>query len=463
MVEDPLNSERAALTRRRAAALAWPIAVANAVVPLAGVVDTVVIGAVSDKSALGGVALGTTIFNVAYFTLYFLRMSTTGLTAQAHGARDELEVQRVLARASVLALGLSGLFLLVRGSLVTGGLLVLQGSGAVDDAAHAYFSARTLGAPGALLQLAFGGWLIGLGRTRSVLGMQAAFSAINVGLDLWFVLGLGWGVAGVGFATACADWGGATLGAILVWNGVGRRGGWSPGVWGPTTLLDGAALRRLLSMNGDLMVRSWALLLGISWFINSTARHGTAVLAGNHVLLQFITLWAFVLDAWAFTAEAEVGRAVGVGSLRDLRRAIRVTSELALLCGLFFAGVTYFAGSWVLAVVVADAEARAAAQTFLPYCALVPFIGAAAWQLDGIFIGATRSAALRNGALGALALYLAADALLAPRFGGHGTWIAFLGFYAARALTLAVAYPSLERTVARSPTATRVPRPITPR
>jgi len=438
---------RASFTRGQAFRTAWPMVFANAVVPLAGVVDTVVIGAVSGESALGGVALGTTLFNVAYFSVYFLRMSSTGLAARAHGAKDRAEAHRVFSRAFTWALVLGAAVVVLRPLLVHVGLAVLEGTPAVDHAASAYLTARAMGAPGSFALLAIGGWLIGVGRPRAVLAIHVVFSAVNVALDLAFVLGLGWGVFGVGAATGIAEVTAAASGFVIVARGVSVEGGFAPSTWRCSTLLDRTELGRLAAVNVDLMVRSWSLLVGFAWFINSAARHGADVLAGNHVLLQFVTLWAFVLDAWAFTAEAEVGRAVGGGSVPRLRRAVRVTSELALLSGVAFAAVTALAGPGILEHIVADPEARAAAKRFLPYCAAVPFIGAAAWQLDGIFIGATQSRALRNAAVASMVLYLALDAVLARGLGADGTWLAFLGFYLARAATLAIGYPALERSL----------------
>jgi MATE family multidrug resistance protein len=210
-------------------------------------------------------------------------------------------------------------------------------------------------------------------------------------------------------------------------------------------LFDAGATRRLFSLNFDLIVRTWSLLLGFAWFTNVGARLGDGVLAGNYVLMQIVAVWAFVLDAYAFVAEAEVGRAVGARSVPRLRRAIRLTSEFSLTSGFVFMVVTLLAGPQVVTAWIADPDARANALAFLPYCAVIPFIGAAAWQLDGIFIGATRSHSMRNAALAAVLIYLALDQVLTPRFGVHGAWIAFLGYYVARAGTLAAAYPGLER------------------
>lgn len=439
------------LTRRAAWRIAWPMIFANAAIPLAGVVDTAVIGATGTGADLAGVALGVTLFNVLYWSFYFLRMGSTGLAAQASGAGNRAELQRILFRASGLALGLGLVLLALRPLLATIGFGLLQGSPPAEAAGATYFRARIWGAPGAYLVFALTGWLIGLGRTRAVMSVNLVFSLTNAVLDLWFVLGLGLGVAGVASATAMADWAGALVGMGYAWQVIRADGGVDREARSATALWNRAALKRLFAVNGDMMIRSWALLAGFSWFANAGARQGTAVLAGNQVLLQVIAVWAFVLDAYAFTAEAAVGRAVGARSRADLRRAVRVTTELALASGALFLVLTVVAGQPVVEHWIADPAAREVALRYLPFCAAIPLLGAPAWQLDGIFVGAMRSAAMRNASIVATALYIGLDLLLTPAFGATGMWIAWSLYYVARAGTLAVAYPGLERAAGAGP------------
>jgi MATE family multidrug resistance protein len=280
-----------------------------------------------------------------------------------------------------------------------------------------------------------------------VFAVNVAFSAINLVLDVWFVLGLGWGVAGVAAATAIADVASALIAGAIVLRAVAEQGGWSPAALIPKALLDPAAARRLFSVNLDLMIRTWSLVLGFSWFANVGARLGVSVLAGNHLLLQIVSVWAFVLDAYAFVAETEVGQAVGARSTPRLRRAIRLTTEFALASGFVFMLATLAFGPMALDAWIADEGARASAKTFLPYCAVIPFLGSLAWQLDGVFIGATRSKAMRNAAIVAVLIYLGVDLALTPQLGAHGAWLAFLAYYVARAGTLAAAYPGLEKSL----------------
>lgn len=437
------------LTRRQVLSRAWPLIFANAAVPLAGVTDTFVLGLAGGAAELGGVALGAAVFNVFYWSLYFLRMGTTGLAAQAEGAEDRAESQRTLVRALAIAAAVGLAVLPLRPLIAWGGFSLMQGSEAVEAEGVHYFLARAWGAPGALGMFAVTGWLIGLRRMGATLAVHAIFSVVNIALDLWFVLGLGYGAEGVGAATAIAEGAGLLAGLGFTAHALRSGGGWASGVLSRRALLEPQALGRLFEVNTHLMIRTWALLLGFTWFVNAGARQGTAALAGNHVLLQIITLWAFVLDAFAFVSEAEAGLAMGRRSVSELRRALRLTAEPALAAGALFAVTTLLTGPAALGLIIAAPEARAAAIAFLPYCAVVPLLGAPAWILDGIFIGATQGRMLRNAAIAAVALYLLADTLLSPGLGNHGVWLAFLVFYAARAGSLAACYPALERQLKR--------------
>lgn len=432
---------------------AWPLIFANATVPLAGVIDTFVLSYAGDETDIAGVALGGVIFSAFYWSFYFLRMGTTGMTAQADGAGRAAEVQRILLRALGIGILLGlGVFVL-RQPISDGGFAILQGTSAVETKGEAYLLARSWGAPAALAAFALSGWLIGLGRNTSTLAIYAIFSAVNIGLDLWFVLGLGYGPEGVGAATAIAEWAALAVGFAFAAHALMRQGGWARGVLDKARLLDRAAIVEMFHVNVNLMIRTWSLVIGFAWFANAGARQGDATLAGNQVLLHVITLWAFVLDAFAFVAETEAGRAFGRGSLKDLRRTIRMTGEPTLIAGLFFAALTFLLGPLALTAIVQNEPAREAALAFLPWCAMVPFLGAAAWLLDGVFIGTTSGKILRNAGIAAMAIYLLADMALSPAFANHGVWAAFLIFYVARGAALAVAYPALERRIQAVPTA----------
>ena len=403
-----------------------------------GIVDTAVMGRYGTAVDLAAVGMAAVVFSFLYWGFGFLRMATTGLTAQAEGAGDGPEVGATLMRALMLGAAL-GVGLVITFPLTSQiALALFQAEPAVEAEAAGYFWARIWGAPATLMGYAISGWLIGTGRTRALLAMQILLNGINAGLDYAFVAIWDWGAAGIGAGTAIAEWAALGFGLILVRGGFGAHGG----------LFDRAKLRALFNANRDIMIRTLALLLTFAWFVNSGARQGTAALAGNQVLLQFIAVSAFVLDAFAFVAEKEAGAAYGARDRTRLKRAMRVTSEIAFACGAAFSLVFWFAGGAVIEAFIADPAAREAALAYLPWCAAVPLIGVAAWQLDGLFLGTTQGPAVRNAALLATSAYLATDLLLAPSFANAGVWAAFLLSYVYRAGSLALYWPRLMQRMA---------------
>lgn len=428
------------ITRQQVLALAVPVMLAQAATASTGVVDTVVMGLSGDKVDIGAVGVAAVVMNFLYWAFGFLRMSTTGLTAQANGAGDRLEVNALLQRALLTGAAL-GLSILILSPALK--LFVFQPFSAtepVKELAKSYWDARIWGAPALLMSYAITGWLLGTGKTGQLLILQIVMNGTNGVLDVWFVSGLGWGPAGIGAGTAIAEWVALFAGLFFVRHGLSRAAG----------LFDRAKLIALFNANRDVLIRTLALLFTFAWFVNSGATQGTAILAGNEILLQFITVSAFILDGYAFVAEKEIGEAYGARNRPRLIRAMRVTTELALLSGLLISALYYVGGSWLIASFVNDEEARRVALHFLPYCAIVPLIGIPCWQLDGFFLGATRGKALRNAALITTALYVATDLVLRHNFGNTGVWIAFLIMYVIRAVALGAYLPGLVRMTSKS-------------
>ncbi len=435
-----------ALTRRAIFAQAWPIMLGQAAIPLVGLVDTAVIGRTGNATALAGVALGATIISMVFWAFGFLRMGMTGLAAQADGAGNVREVDALLLRGIAIGGGIGTALLLLAWPIRELAFALLAGSDSLDAEARGYVTARFFGAPAALCVFAINGWLLGLGRTRAALMLQVVMNIANIALDLLFVWGFGWGATGVGFGTAGAEWIALVVGIVICTRIAGlpplallRR-------TGRAALLDRAALTRLFAVNRDLMIRTVALLLMFAWFANAGARIGTQALAANHVLLQFVNVAAFILDAFAFTAESRVGHAIGAGSRRDFLRAGRLTAEFSLLSGAALALLFLLAGPLLIELLTTDRQVRASAMAFLPFAAAIPLLGMPSWLLDGIFIGATRGAALRNAAVAATAIYIAVDWALRP-YGNWGVWTAFLLSYLLRAGALGVQFPALLRSV----------------
>lgn len=423
------------LTRRKTIELALPIIAAQAATATTGIVDTAVMGRFGDKADLAAVAIAAVAYSFIYWGFGFLRMSTTGLSAQANGRGDEPERRAVLLRALLLG-GAIGLSLLILSPILKRlAFAAFAGTEHVETLAGAYFDARIWGAPAYLMGLAVTGWMLGTGKTGQMLAFQIVMNAVNAGLDTWFVAKLGWGPAGIGAGTAIAEWTALLFGLALV----------LPAFRGAATLFDRARLTALFSANRDIMIRTLALVLCFGWFVRSGTLISTAATAGNEVLLQFITVAAFVLDGFAFVAEKEAGEAYGAGSAPRLGRAMRLTTEFALISGASIALLYFLAGGWVIETFVRDVEAREAALAFLPFCAVVPLIGIAPWQLDGLFLGTTQGRALRNAGVLVAVLYIGTDMILRPAFGNTGVWTAFLFMYVYRAAALGAYVPGLFR------------------
>jgi MATE family multidrug resistance protein len=427
-----------AITSRSVLAIAVPIMISNVSTPLLGVVDTAVVGRLPEPAYIGAVALGALIFNFVFWGFGFLRMGTTGLTAQALGARDSSEIRASLGRAMLIAVAVGTLLIALQWPIRLLAFALLDGSARVEELARGYFDIRIWAAPATLANYALLGWFIGLGHARTALALQLVLNLSNMLLDALFVLWLGMGVTGVAAGTVIAESLAALAGAAMALRHLRRSGG----AWSRARLLERGRLARAIAVNRDIMIRSAALILVFVWFMAQGAKQGDTVLAANAVLMQFIAVAAYFLDGIAFTAEALVGRAVGAADRALLQRAVRLTTAwaalLAVLACLAFAAL----GPQLVDLLSVSPGVREAARAYLPWAALAPLAGVWAFQLDGIFIGATRTAQMRNAMLTTLAIYLVAWWALTP-WGNHGLWAALYVSYAARTLTLLHYYRGL--------------------
>lgn len=433
----------AEITHARVLRIALPIVLSNATVPLLGLVDTGVIGQLGQAAPLGAVGLGAVILTTFYWVFGFLRMGTSGLAAQARGAGDGAEAGAILLRALIVGLGAGLACVLLQAGLFRVAFAAAPASAEVEGLARRYLAIRIWGAPATIGLYAVTGWLIAMERTRGVLLLQLWMNGLNIALDLWFVLGLGWGVPGVAAATLCAEWSGLGLGLWLC------RSAFQAGLWRDRArIFDGRRLARMASVNRDIMLRSVMLQGAFTSFVFLGARFGDVTLAANQVLLQFLELTAYALDGFAFAAEALVGQAVGAGSLAALRRSAWLTSQWgaggAVGLGLGF----WLGGPWLIDLLTTEPQVRAAAREWLPWVALAPVLGIAAWMLDGIFIGATQGRDMRNAMGVTMAVYIPALILLPGPLGNHGLWAALMVLLVVRGITLGWLYPRIEQRLA---------------
>ncbi|KAA1004013.1 MATE family efflux transporter [Paraburkholderia panacisoli] len=429
---------------RRVLTLAFPIVLANLTQPILGAVDTAVAGHLDSASYLGGVALGGLFFNFVFWGFGFLRMGTTGLVAQAHGADDQAELRNTVIRALLMAGAIGAAVLALQLPLIDYALRLIGGSDAVQRHARIYCHARIWAAPLALGNYVVLGWLLGTQRVRLALLSQVFINSVNIVAVLLYVYLFHWGVAGIGAATATADALGFVLGAALLWHGRPRG---LPALR-RAALFDTAALKRLVVLNRDIFVRTLCLLSSFGWFAHLGARQGDATLAANALLLNFQTFMAYGLDGFAHAAEALVGAAIGARDRHAFAQAVKVTALWSALGALGFALVYWGAGAWIVERLTDQAAVRVAAETYLPWAALSPVISVWGFLLDGVFIGATRTRELMVSMIVSLAVFVAVSSALLALHGNHGLWAAMLIFMAARGVTLARYLPGVVRGVA---------------
>ncbi|MDG1580019.1 MATE family efflux transporter [Pseudomonas sp. GOM6] len=435
-----LEAWRHAPTHRRVWALAAPMILSNLSVPLVALVDSAVIGHLPHAHQLAAVAVGGSLYTLLVWLFGFLRMGTTGFAAQASGRDDGNALRLILLQGLLLAVGLAlalGLLAVPLSDLALG---LMQPSAALDELARDYFHTRLLGLPAALACYALVGWLLGTQDARGPLAILLTTNLLNVALDLWFVLGLDWGVLGAARASVIAEWSGALLGLALAWRALRRHPGRTP----TAALRQWRNWRPLLAVNRDILIRTLALQLVFFLVTVQGTRLGDATVAANALLLNGLLLTAHALDGLAHAVEALCGHAIGAGRRDELRRSLVVAGGWSLLASLLFAAA-FLAGGQIFINLQSDiAAVRAVAYQYLPYLAVLPLITVWSYLLDGLFIGATRAREMRDAMLISLLLALPMAWLLRD-LGNHGLWLAFLCFMLMRGVCLAIQALRLQR------------------
>ena len=428
------------LSHKRVLGVAIPIVLANATIPILGAVDTAVVGQLGLAAPIGAVGIGAIIITAIYWLFGFLRMGTTGLTAQAIGSGDKPETSALLVRGIIIGLVAGLLLIIAQVPIFLGALQLSPASMEVESLAQKYLQIRVYSAPAAIALFGITGWLIAKEKTREVLLLQLALNGINITLDLVFVLKLGWGVEGVAIATLIAEWSGLIFGLWLA------REGFNNGYWKNwIQIFDRVRLIQMAKVNSDIMIRSILLEIGFVSFLFLGSSFDDATLAANQVLIQFLNITAYALDGFAFAAEALVGQALGAKNRPLFRRAVIMTSQWGLGSVILMALAFFVFGNSIINVMTTAEDVRVVSYEYLPWMVAAPLAGVAAWMLDGIFIGATRTADMRNMMFISFCIYLIALALLLPSYGNHGLWASLIIFSIARGVTLGFKYPALEK------------------
>ncbi|MBJ3816235.1 MATE family efflux transporter DinF [Shimwellia pseudoproteus] len=411
--------------------LALPMIFSNVTVPLLGLVDTAVIGHLDSADYLGGVAIGATVTSFLFMLLLFLRMSTTGLTAQAYGARDPVALARALAQPLLIALVAGIAILLFRTPLITLSLHLVGGSDAVLHQAHRFLDIRWLSAPASLANMVLLGWLLGVQYARAPVILLVVGNLLNIVLDLWLVVGAGMNVQGAALATVIAEYATLLIGMVMAWKVLKLRG--------ITAAMLCQAWRgdvgRLLALNRDIMLRSLLIQVCFASITVLGARQGNEIVAVNALLMAFLTFTAYALDGFAYAVEAHSGQAYGARDRGQLLAVWRAACRQAGLVALGFALVYALCGGAIIDALTSITALRALAREYLGWQIVLPLVGVWCYLLDGMFVGATRGREMRN-SMAIAAAGFALTLLTIPRLGNHGLWLALMVFLALRGLSL---------------------------
>ena len=439
--------------------LAIPSILANITVPLVGMVDIAVAGHLDTSAAMmiGGIAIGTMLFDLLYWNFGFLRVGTGGLTAQAYGRGDRKECAKILTRALGISIACALVLIAIQWIFVKAAFLVVECSPEVRTLATRYFFIRIWAAPATLSLMALKGWFIGMQDSVSAMVVDLVVNGMNILMSVVLALGFnigGWHYEGMGFAgiaagTVAAQYSGfLTALAILAFRYIKSTFAYMDSD-DLKSVFRGSETKRFFVMNADLFVRSLCFIAIYIGFTVISARYGDVLLAVSSIMMKLLMIFSYFTDGFAYAGEALTGRYIGAKDAPMVRQTVRWTFVWSMGIAVIFMGIYHFAGVPMLKMMTSDMTVVTAARDFLPWLLLMPVIGCAAFTWDGIYIGATASKAIRNSMLWAVVAFFAvwAAGLAFPDLSAEGSMHVLMGAYfahlLARTVYLTVRYKAL--------------------
>lgn len=413
--------------------LAIPNIISNLSVPLLGVVDTALIGHLDEAYYLGAIALGGMIFNFIFWGFGFLRMGTTGITAQAFGSDQKKQGVMTLARALSVAVTFGFLILLLQTWIADLSFLLVDASPEVEHYTRIYFSIRIFTAPATLCLYAINGWFLGMQNARYPMIISVTLNALNIGLDIYFVKVLGWGVAGVAWGTLIARYTGFIIAAILL---VIKYRSWLM-AYTHSMLLEIAALKKFFTVNRDIFIRTLCIIFTFSFFTAKSATFGDVILAANSILLELWMMVSYGIDGFAFAAESLVGRFKGSDKPGKIQKAIKYCFIWGIGIGLATSAAYAWGGRRILLFFTDQQAVLDAAMLVFGWTIAGPTVSSFSYIWDGIFIGATETPPMRNAMFIATVFVFLPTYFIGTQFlGNQAIWLAMTLFMLARGATL---------------------------
>jgi MATE family multidrug resistance protein len=420
--------------------LAGPMILSNITVPLLGIVDTAVIGHLGSAHYLAGIALGSAVISILFWLAGFLRMSTTGMVAQAYGQNDLAQLAALLKRSLLLA-SIVALFLIAMSPLIKHAIAFLSdANNAVLREAYTYFSIRIFSAPAALCNLVLLGWMLGVHYGRGPFYLLLVTNSVNIVLDIYFVVFLDWAVAGAAWASLIADYTALVFALFLVTKLAKKQGV----VLSTPHWFSFKKMAGLLSLNRDIFIRSLILQLCFSFMTFYGARIGETTLAANAVLLNFLMLVSFALDGIAYASEAKVGQAKGQQSVSKIQLWVKISVFWGILFGVIYSVFFAVFGAYIITLLTNVPEVINEATQYLPWVIALPLLAMSCFLFDGVFVGLTRAKDMRNSMLLSAAVGFFGVFWVFNDWQNNGLWLAMSCFMLMRGVTLIIKYQTLK-------------------
>ena len=432
-------------TDRQILHIALPSIVSNITVPLLGLVDVAIVGHLGSAAYIGAITVGGMLFNMAYWLFAFLRMGTSGLTAQAYGRGDRAETVRVLVRALGVALAIGVALVALSRPVADVAFRLIPCSPEVEASARVYFALLVWGAPAVLGLYGFAGWFVGMQNARFPMAVAITQNVVNIVASAALVFGLGWQVEGVAAGTLIAQYAGLLMAVAGWWRGYRAD---ARGVsLRPVT--DRAALSRFFAVNRDIFLRTLCLIAVTVCFTSSGAAAGDTVLAANALLMQLFMLFSYVMDGFAYAGEALAGRYVGAADAAGFRRTVRRLFGWGLVLAVAFTLAYGAGGRTFLSLLTSETSVVGMAMAYLPWAVAIPLTSFAAFLFDGIFIGATATGRMLLAMAVASSVFFISYYLLTDTLGNHALWLAFLAYLGARSGVEALCHRAVAARVGR--------------
>ncbi len=412
---------------KKIAALVIPNILSNITVPLLGIVDTAIAGRLSN-GAIGAIAIGSTIFNLIYWNCAFLRMGSSGVTAQALGARRLSECGNILVRAMVVSLVLAVVLLTVRSPLSNLSFSLMFGSDDVESMARIYYDVRIWAAPATISLYALYGWFIGMQNSRTPMICSLLLNVVNISAGIWLVFGLGWEIEGIAWATVAAQYSGMIFMLSVV--AIKYQRIVMSIEWSKVVRLD--PMLQFFNLNKDIFIRNLGVITVYTLFTSASSQLGDNTLALNAMLMHLFTLYSYMSDGMALAAESLVGRYIGARNVTSLRRAMRLLTLWSICFSLIFVAIYGVGWGEILRIFTSSQEIIDSARGYVWWLILIPLFGCTPFLLDGILIGATDSKTMRNAMILSTLTFLATYYATRNSMGNNAIWLAFTIFLIAR-------------------------------